>query len=67
MKLSKYIHGKMGPENAITWRAHTEDDLEEWIISWYEGVYERKPPMWLAGKDWAKREKERVARKKGEE
>ena len=35
MKLSEYIHSKMGPPHAITWRARTEEQIEEWIVEWY--------------------------------
>ena len=57
MKLSKYIHGKMGPSNAITWRARTEEQIEKWIVDWYNDEFkwnneEKQPPMWLA--DWRK-------------
>ena len=34
MKLSEYIHSKMGPPHAITWRAHTVEKIEEWITEW---------------------------------
>ncbi len=34
MKLSEYLHSKMGPSNAITWRARTVEQLEEWITEW---------------------------------
>ena len=47
MKLSEYIHSKMGPSNAITWRAHTEEDIDEWIMEWYKKRYARLPPIWL--------------------
>ena len=47
MKLSEYIHSKMGPSNAITWRARTEEQIEEWIIQWYKKEFEKMPPMWL--------------------
>ena len=47
MKLSEYIHSKMGPSNAITWRARTEDQIEEWLIQWYIKEFGKAPPMWL--------------------
>jgi hypothetical protein len=34
MKLSEYLHSQMGPSNAITWRARTVEQLEEWITEW---------------------------------
>ena len=34
MKLSEYLHSKMGPPQAITWRARTVEQLEEWITEW---------------------------------
>ena len=53
MKLSEYIHGKMGPSNAITWRARTEEQIEKWIVEWYGSEFnwqgkKKRPPMWLA-------------------
>jgi len=59
MKLSEYLHHKMGPSNAITWRARTEDQIEEWIVEWYNSEFNeigcdgpiakpRMPPSWLA-------------------
>ena len=49
MKLSEYIHNKMGPNvpYAITWRARTEEQIEEWIIQWYKKEFGKMPPMWL--------------------
>ena len=59
MKLSKYLHKKMGPYNAITWRSRTEEQIEEWIVEWYRSEFHeigcdgpvakpRMPPSWLA-------------------
>jgi len=53
----------MGPPLAITWRARREEDIEKWIIEWYNESFKeigcdgtipkaRMPPMWLA--DWRK-------------
>ena len=63
MKLSEYIHSKMGPPHAITWRTRTEEQIEEWIVEWYvsefneigcdKGDTQRMPPSWLA--NWRKR------------
>ena len=58
MKLSEYIHKKMGPPHAITWRARTEEQIEEWIVEWYRSEFNevgcdgsvaqsRMPPSWL--------------------
>jgi hypothetical protein len=66
MKLSEYIHSKMGPPLAITWRARKEEDIEQWIIDWYNESFKaigsdgttskiRMPPMWLA--NWRKPER----------
>ena len=59
MKLSEYLHHKMGPSNAITWRSRTEEQIEEWIVEWYRSEFNevgcdgpvsksRMPPSWLA-------------------
>ena len=63
MKLSEYLHRKMGPLNPITWRARTEEQIEEWIVEWYrsefseirskKGDKKRAPPSWLA--NWRKK------------
>ena len=34
MKLSEYLHNKMGPSNAITWRARTAEQIEEFLQEW---------------------------------
>ena len=34
MKLSEYLHNKMGPSNAITWRARTAEQIEEFLQQW---------------------------------
>ena len=63
MKLSEFIHSKMGPPQSITWRAHREEDIERWIVEWYNESFKeigcdgtipkpRMPPMWLA--NWRK-------------
>ena len=59
MKLNKYIYSKMleVEYEALPW---TEDDIEEWISTWYEEVYERKPPMWLAGNRWYDRRARKI-------
>ena len=66
MKLSEFLHSKMGPPLAITWRARTEEQIEQWIIEWYNESFKeigcdgtipkaRMPPMWLA--NWRKSER----------
>ena len=59
MKLNKYIYSKMleVEYEALPW---AEDDIEEWISTWYEEVYERKPPMWLAGSRWYNRRDKKI-------
>ena len=47
MKLSEYIHSKMGPSNAITWRSRTKEQIEEWMIQWYIKEFGKVPPMWI--------------------
>lgn len=64
MKLNKYIYSMLVSVDVGT---ITEEDVEDWIAAWYKDTYARTPPMWLSGKDWAKREKERIERKRGEE
>ena len=78
MKLNRYIYKKLLEveyENC-PW---TEEDINDWITDWYKDTFQeigmskegkaksRAPPMWLAGKDWSIREKERLERKKNEE
>ena len=58
MKLNKYIWNKINEldylvDNVIP----SEDDIEMWIFQWYESIYDRKPPMWLAGDRWYDRRK----------
>ena len=59
MKLSEYLYDKMGPPHAITWRARTVKQIEEWIVDWYKSEFNeigcdgpiakaRLPPSWLA-------------------
>ena len=65
MKLSEFLHKKMGPSHAITWRSRTEEQIEEWIVEWYRNEFSevgcdgslrkpRMPPTWLAV--WRKNE-----------
>ena len=53
MKLNKYLYNKlMDEERDVSPVPVTEDDIEMWIFQWYESIYDRKPPMWLAGDRW---------------
>ena len=54
MKLNKYINKKLHetwPRDGIP----DEDIINTWIVEWYEEIYERTPPMWLAGPTWSHR------------
>ena len=54
MKLNKYIRQKLDetwPRDGIP----PEDTINEWIVEWYNEIYERAPPMWLAGPTWRDR------------
>ena len=53
MKLNKYICKRLSEIDY----AVTEDDVEEWIFEWYQEIYDRQPPMWLAGDRWYDRRK----------
>ena len=53
MKLSKFICAR------ITMEYHSgqayqglEDDIEHWLAEWYRDIYDKDPPVWLAGKRW---------------
>ena len=79
MKLNKFIYEKLDEiANVSDWSDISADEIEEWIVDWYMDTFQevgcdggipkaRSPPMWLAGKDWSIREKERLERKKNEE
>ena len=61
MKLNKYIWNKINEldylvDNIIP----SEDDIEEWIHSWYKEIYDRAPPMWLAGNRWYDRRAKKI-------
>ena len=61
MKLNKYLYNKlMDEERDVSPVPVTEDDIEMWIFQWYESVYDRKPPMWLAGDRWYDRRKRKI-------
>jgi hypothetical protein len=34
MKLSEYLHRKLGPPHSILWRFRTAEQIEEWITEW---------------------------------
>ena len=54
MKLNKYIKEKLHE----TWPIDgipDEDIINTWIVEWYNEIYERAPPMWLAGPTWRHR------------
>jgi len=71
MKLNKYIYEKLkeGNEDYMGYEA-TEEDIDEWITDWYNDTFinirdaskPRGPPMWLAGKNWVERAKDRAAK-----
>ena len=58
MKLNKYIAKKLREE--YLW-AHDlgsmEKDIEAWIAEWYVDIYDKTPPIWLAGQRWYDRRK----------
>ena len=47
MKLSEYLYNKMILDH---WEVK-ERDIQKWIFHWYVDEYDRRPPMWLLGKD----------------
>ena len=58
MKLNKYLYEKlMDEERDLSPVPITEEDIEMWIFQWYESIYERQPPLWLAGDRWYDRRK----------
>ena len=68
MKLNKYLHEKlMAEERDLSPVPITEEDIEMWIFQWYESIYDRQPPMWLAGDRWYDRRKRKIAEAKEEE
>ena len=62
MKLNKYIYEKItnmfDPETMSDY--FSEKDIERWIFLWYEEVYDRAPPMWLAGNRWYDRRAKKI-------
>tara|TARA_R100001086_G_C11677328_1_gene214666 strand:+ start:192 stop:440 length:249 start_codon:yes stop_codon:yes gene_type:complete len=79
MKLNKYIYEKL-EEKQIRFLENesiTEEDIDEWITDWYNDTFKelgkpdapdkpRGPPMWLAGKNWVERAKDRANAKNEE-
>jgi len=63
MKLNKYILKRLSEIDY----AVTEHDIEERIFQWYEDIYGRQPPTWLAGDRWYDRRKRKIAEAKEEE
>ena len=73
MKLNKYIYEKL-EEKQIRFlenEAITEDDIEDWIVEWYNDTFKelgkvtkdpkpRGPPMWLAGPRWYNRRDRKI-------
>ena len=58
MKLNKYIYEKLNDEERnLSSNPITEEEIEMWIFQWYESIYERHPPLWLAGDRWYDRRK----------
>ena len=58
MKLSKFICAR------ITMEYHSgqvyktlEEDIETWLTEWYKDIFDKDPPVWLAGKRWYDRRK----------
>ena len=58
MKLSKFICAR------ITMEYHSgqvyktlEEDSQTWLTEWYKDIFDKDPPVWLAGKRWYDRRK----------
>ena len=58
MKLSKFICAR------ITMEYHSgqvyktlEEDIETWLTEWYKDIFDKDPPVWLAGNRWYDRRK----------
>jgi hypothetical protein len=70
MKLNKYIYEKIDITLSRTEETDeeieeyinplTEDDVEKWIFDWYKDVFQRLPPIWLAGDRWYDRRKRKI-------
>ena len=61
MKLNKYIAKKLMEEyffplNGVSIKG-MEKDIEGWIAEWYMDIYDKTPPIWLAGQRWYDRRK----------
>ena len=74
MKLNKYIYEKIDITLSRTEETDeeieeyinplTEDDVEEWIFDWYRDVFQRLPPIWLAGDRWYDRRTRKITEAK---
>ena len=73
MKLNKYIYEQLEMRQIrfLEGDAVTEEEIDEWITNWYNDTFKelgkqtgdpkpRGPPMWLAGKNWVQRAKDRA-------
>ena len=47
MKLSDYILDKYEKSSS----ALNSDDINKWVIEWYEIKFKRAPPIWLSKKE----------------
>jgi hypothetical protein len=47
MKLSDYILDKYEKSSS----ALNSDDINKWVIEWYEIEFKRAPPIWLAERE----------------
>ena len=58
MKLSKFISARITMEyhsgQVYKW---LEDDIAQCLAEWYRDIYDKDPPVWLAGKRWYDRRK----------
>ena len=58
MKLSKFICKRITMEYHSGQVYQTlEDDIEHWLAEWYRDIFDKDPPVWLAGKRWYDRRK----------
>tara|TARA_R110000824_G_C15186226_1_gene674300 strand:+ start:1291 stop:1500 length:210 start_codon:yes stop_codon:yes gene_type:complete len=60
MKLNKYLYEMITDEDGALRSGVTEDEVEEWIHTWYVDIYGRAPPIWLAGDRWYDRRKRKI-------
>ena len=58
MKLSKFICARITMEYHSGQLYKTlEEDIETWLTEWYKDIFDKDPPVWLAGKRWYDRRK----------